>query len=48
FRRESEPMARPSTIVIVTDIPRTQSGKVMRASLAAAATADKARVVVRG
>lgn len=41
-------MGRPSTIVIVTDIPRTQSGKVMRASLAAAATADKARVVVRG
>ncbi len=24
-------MARPSTIVIVTDIPRTQSGKIMRA-----------------
>jgi long chain fatty acid CoA ligase FadD10 len=38
FRSESESMARPSTIVIVADIPRTQSGKVMRASLAAATT----------
>ncbi|MCV7228493.1 fatty acid--CoA ligase FadD10 [Mycolicibacterium komossense] len=36
YRRESESMARPSSIVIVADIPRTQSGKVMRASLAAA------------
>lgn len=36
YRRESESMARPSTIVLVADIPRTQSGKVMRASLAAA------------
>lgn len=36
YRHESESMARPSTIVIVDDIPRTQSGKVMRASLAAA------------
>ena len=35
YRRESESMARPSTIVIVVDIPRTQSGKVMRSSLAA-------------
>lgn len=36
YRRESESMARPCTIVLVADIPRTQSGKVMRASLAAA------------
>jgi len=36
YRQESEAMARPSAIVIVKDIPRTQSGKVMRASLAAA------------
>ncbi len=37
YRRESESVARPSTIVIVSEIPRTQSGKVMRTSLAAAA-----------
>ncbi|OSC39855.1 fatty acid--CoA ligase FadD10 [Mycobacterium decipiens] len=48
FRRDSESMARPSTIVIVADIPRTQSGKVMRASLAAAISADKTAVAVRG
>ncbi|WP_188112857.1 fatty acid--CoA ligase FadD10 [Mycobacterium simiae] len=48
YRQESEAMARPSTIVIVADIPRTQSGKVMRASLAAAITGDKAGMVVRG
>lgn len=36
FRRESESAARPSTIVLVAEVPRTQSGKVMRASLAAA------------
>ncbi|RUP06816.1 MAG: fatty acid--CoA ligase [Mycobacterium sp.] len=35
FRQQSESMARPSTITIVAEIPRTQSGKVMRASLAA-------------
>lgn len=34
FRGESESAARPSSIVIVAEIPRTQSGKVMRASLA--------------
>ncbi len=34
FRREAESMARPSRIVLVTTIPRTQTGKVMRASLA--------------
>lgn len=44
FRSESESMARPSTIVIVADIPRTQSGKVMRASLAAAIAAGGAVV----
>ncbi len=44
FRSESESMARPSTIVIVADIPRTQSGKVMRASLAAATTGGGAVV----
>jgi long chain fatty acid CoA ligase FadD10 len=48
FRQESESAARPSTIVIVADIPRTQSGKVMRTSLAAAISADKAGVVVHG
>lgn len=36
YRREVESAARPSTIVLVTGIPRTQSGKVMRTSLAAA------------
>jgi long chain fatty acid CoA ligase FadD10 len=46
FRSESESMARPSTIVIVADIPRTQSGKVMRASLAAAI--DGSGAAVRG
>lgn len=46
YRIESESMARPSRIVIVADIPRTQSGKVMRASLAAAITGGGA--VVRG
>ncbi|MBY0442187.1 MAG: fatty acid--CoA ligase family protein, partial [Mycobacteriaceae bacterium] len=45
YRRESESMARPSTIVLVTDIPRTQSGKVMRASLAAALSTDTVGVV---
>jgi len=39
YRRESESAARPSKIVIVDDIPRTQSGKVMRASLASVTTA---------
>lgn len=48
YRRESESMARPSTIVIVDDIPRTQSGKVMRASLAAAVGSDNVGAVVRG
>ncbi|OBB32239.1 acyl-CoA synthetase [Mycolicibacterium peregrinum] len=33
FRQESEPMARPSTIRFVQEIPRTQSGKIMRAAL---------------
>lgn len=36
YRNEVESAARPSTIVLVTSIPRTQSGKVMRTSLAAA------------
>ncbi|MHA7665966.1 fatty acid--CoA ligase FadD10 [Mycolicibacterium sp. HS_4_1] len=36
YRSESESMARPSAIIIVPEIPRTQSGKVIRASLAAA------------
>jgi long chain fatty acid CoA ligase FadD10 len=48
FRQESESMARPSTITIVRDIPRTQSGKVMRTSLAATISGDKATAVVRG
>jgi long chain fatty acid CoA ligase FadD10 len=36
YRAESESMARPSTITLVSEIPRTQSGKVIRAALAAA------------
>ncbi|MCI4676642.1 fatty acid--CoA ligase FadD10 [Candidatus Mycolicibacterium alkanivorans] len=47
YRRESEADARPSTIVIVDSIPRTQSGKVMRASLAAA-VAGGVGAIVRG
>ncbi|MBN9636085.1 MAG: fatty acid--CoA ligase family protein, partial [Actinobacteria bacterium] len=35
YRAESEAMARPSTITLVTEIPRTQSGKVIRAALTA-------------
>ncbi len=35
YRAESESMARPSMITMVTEIPRTQSGKVIRAALAA-------------
>ncbi|OMC29616.1 acyl-CoA synthetase [Mycobacterium sp. GA-1841] len=35
FRQESEPMARPSVITVVHEIPRTASGKIMRTSLAA-------------
>ncbi|MFA4084601.1 fatty acid--CoA ligase FadD10 [Mycobacteroides salmoniphilum] len=38
YRHESESMARPSIIAVVEDIPRTQSGKVMRSSLAAKLT----------
>ncbi|PEG57460.1 fatty acid--CoA ligase [Mycolicibacterium boenickei] len=37
FRQESEPMARPSTIRFVPDIPRTRSGKIVRAALGAVA-----------
>lgn len=48
YRQESEPVARPSTIVIVADIPRTQSGKVMRSSLAASVDEGAAKVMVRG
>jgi long chain fatty acid CoA ligase FadD10 len=44
FRQEAESAARPSKIMIVADIPRTQSGKVMRASLAAATTGGGAVV----
>lgn len=47
YRLEAEADARPSTIVIVDGIPRTQSGKVMRASLAAA-VAGGAGAIVRG
>ncbi|MBU9765867.1 fatty acid--CoA ligase [Mycobacterium sp. TNTM28] len=36
FRQESEPMARPSRIVVVAQIPRTQSGKIIRSSLVTA------------
>ncbi|MEE3062907.1 MAG: fatty acid--CoA ligase FadD10 [Actinomycetota bacterium] len=48
YRDQSESMARPSNIVIVADIPRTQSGKVMRTSLAATISSDQTGVVVRG
>ncbi|GBG36734.1 fatty acid--CoA ligase FadD10 [Mycobacterium montefiorense] len=48
YRRESESMARPSEIVLVADIPRTQSGKVMRTSLAATINGDDAAVMVGG
>ncbi|GAB2994912.1 acyl-CoA synthetase [Mycobacterium bourgelatii] len=44
YRRESESMARPATITIVAEIPRTQSGKVMRASLAATLNGRKTGV----
>jgi long chain fatty acid CoA ligase FadD10 len=48
FRQQSESAARPSTIVIADDIPRTQSGKVMRTSLAAMASGAKTPVSNRG
>ncbi|QLL08786.1 fatty acid--CoA ligase FadD10 [Mycobacterium vicinigordonae] len=48
FRQESEATARPSTIMLVADIPRTQSGKVMRASLAARVTDTQAGATIRG
>ncbi|OBA72849.1 acyl-CoA synthetase [Mycobacterium sp. 1554424.7] len=48
YRAESESIARPSTIVIVGDIPRTRSGKVMRARLAAAVIGVNAGVAVDG
>lgn len=44
YRHESESMARPSTIVVVEDIPRTKSGKVMRSSLSASLNGVQARV----
>lgn len=44
YRAESESMARPSTILIVDDIPRTKSGKVMRSSLSAALNGADTRV----
>ncbi|BAX93293.1 fatty acid--CoA ligase FadD10 [Mycobacterium shigaense] len=47
YRSESESMARPSTIVIVDNIPRTPSGKVMRVSLAASISDDSAGAVAR-
>ncbi|MGF2952244.1 fatty acid--CoA ligase FadD10 [Mycobacterium sp. THU-M116] len=48
YRNESESMARPSVIELVADIPRTQSGKVMRASLTATLNGVKAEAAVRG
>lgn len=47
YRRESESMARPSKIVIVADIPRTQSGKITRASLAAVLNGEQVGMAVR-
>lgn len=41
YRRESESIARPSVIVIVGEIPRTKSGKVMRSSLAASMAGER-------
>lgn len=48
FRCQSESAARPSTIAIVDEIPRTPSGKVMRASLAASVGGAKAGVATHG
>ncbi|MEE6170172.1 MULTISPECIES: fatty acid--CoA ligase FadD10 [unclassified Mycolicibacterium] len=48
FRAESESAARPSTIAVVAEIPRTQSGKVMRASLAAGMQSAYSIPVVHG
>jgi long chain fatty acid CoA ligase FadD10 len=48
FRQESEPMARPSTIRFVPEIPRTQSGKIMRTSLGAVAGSSTATVPAGG
>lgn len=48
YRQESESVARPSGIVFVSEIPRTQSGKVMRASLATALAGDEAEVGIGG
>lgn len=46
FRQECEPMARPSTIRFVEQIPRTQSGKVIRTSLGT--VADRTTTVAAG
>ncbi|WP_421843001.1 fatty acid--CoA ligase FadD10 [Mycobacterium sp.] len=46
YRQQAESIARPAIIGFVTDIPRTQSGKVMRASLAAAMNRATAKVGV--
>lgn len=40
YRSESETIARPARIDLVSSIPRTQSGKVMRTSLAASVLVD--------
>ncbi len=40
YRSESETIARPTRIDLVPSIPRTQSGKVMRTSLAASVLTD--------
>ncbi|MEV0674553.1 fatty acid--CoA ligase FadD10 [Mycobacterium sp. NPDC050441] len=48
FRQESEPIARPSTIRFVQEIPRTRSGKIMRTSLSAGTGSDTATVTAGG
>ncbi|GAB3024060.1 putative fatty-acid--CoA ligase FadD10 [Mycobacterium bourgelatii] len=48
FRQQSEAIARPSTIAIVAEIPRTPSGKIMRASLAASVGHANAGVAAHG
>ncbi|OBB15238.1 acyl-CoA synthetase [Mycolicibacterium setense] len=48
FREESEPMARPSTITFVQEVPRTQSGKIIRTSLGAVVGANAVAVTAGG
>ncbi len=47
FRRESEPMARPSTIVIVTDIPRNAVRQGRPGLACSGGNSEQGQVVVR-